>query len=262
MNLIVNYCYGNKLFDNFDFNIYLESLDKIDNTTKVLLITNCDKEKVASIAHHYDAVLEFFREVTHIDELIYNFVSACSDQYEYIIISDARDVIFQKNPFDYMIENGKNLYMISEGMQIRDSIPNYNWVFNLMKSQRDNSENIFLNQVVNGGVFGGKIEHVMMLLLLSITNCNRNSHEPVYNQPVYSFLENFLTMTKFVEICKPSTSLFCITGEGVLRHGVPMKIVDGLACNETEEPYYIIHQWDRTFFAEEVRSRYLEGQKE
>lgn len=102
----------------------------------------------------------------------------------------------------------------------------------------------------------------MMLLLMSFTNRNRNSHDPVYNQPVYCFADCYLKMAKFAEICNPSTSLFCITGEGVGKHGVPMKIVDGLACNENNEPYYIVHQWDRTFFAEEVRSRYLEGQQE
>ena len=262
MNLIINYCYGEKLFESFDYDIYLQSLDKIDNATKILLVTNSDKQKVENISHHYNAVIEFFNDIANIDEIIYQFISTCSHNYEYIMINDCRDVIYQKDPFGYMIENGKNIYMVSEGMQVRDSAPNYNWMFNLMKSQRDFNERAFTNQVVNGGVKGGKINHVMMLLLISITNTNRNSYAPIYDQPVYCFIEYYLKMANFAEICKPDTSLFCITGEGVGKHGVPMKIVDGLACNENDEPYYIIHQWDRTFFAEEVRSRYLEGQKE
>jgi hypothetical protein len=69
-------------------------------------------------------------------------------------------------------------------------------------------------------------------------------------------------MAKFIEICKPTTSTFCITGEGVGKHEVPMKIIDGLACNENDEPYFIVHQWDRTLFADQIKNRYLEGLNE
>lgn len=41
MNLIINYCWGNKLFESFDFKIYLQSLDKIDNAQKVLFVNKC-----------------------------------------------------------------------------------------------------------------------------------------------------------------------------------------------------------------------------
>ena len=68
MNLIINYCYGEKLFESFDYDIYLQSLDKIDNATKILLVTNSDKQKVENISHHYDAVLEFFNDIANIDE--------------------------------------------------------------------------------------------------------------------------------------------------------------------------------------------------
>ena len=262
MNLVINHCYGDKLFKSFDNNIYLESMDKIKNAKKVLLFTNTSHEDIKKVAKYYDIIIEFKAEIIYLDEIFYEFLSTCSDEYEYVLVSDSRDVIFQKDPFEYMIENKKNIYMTSEGMKVKDSIPNNNWVFNLLKSQRDFNEQVFENQVLNGGVFGGKAEHIMMLLLMSFTNRNRNSHNPVYNQPVYCFADYYLKMAKFAEICKPDTSLFCITGEGVGKHGVPMKIVDGLACNENDEPYCIVHQWDRTFFAEEVRSRYLEGQKE
>ena len=259
MNLIINYYWGDDIFEKDDLKIYLRSLDKIKNTRKILLFSKSSHEKINQISQHYDGAIEFFADINYLDEVIYEFISTCSHLYEYILINDSRDVIFQKDPFEYMSLNQKNIYMTSEGMKLKHSAPNYNWVFNLMKTQRDFSEHVFENEVVNGGVFGGKIEYVMLLLMISFTNRNRNSSSPIYNQPVYSFIENYLKMANFVEICKPHTSLFCITGEGVGKHGVPMKIIDGLACNENDEPYFIVHQWDRTFFAEEVRNRYLEG---
>lgn len=262
MNLIINYCWGNKLFESFDFKIYLESLDKIDNAQKVLFVNKCYFAEIEKISHHYSIILYFDQEAIHLDEVIFNFLGQNSNTFKNVLICDSRDIILQKNPFEYMENNNKNLYLTSEGMTVAESPPNYTWMVHLSKTQRDYNDEVYENQVINGGVFGGKIEHVMYLLMISFTNTNRNSSNPICNQTIYSFIEYFLKSLNFVEICKPDTSLFCITGQGVGKHGVPMKIVDGLACNENDEPYYIVHQWDRTFFAEEVRSRYLEGQKE
>ena len=262
MNLLINYFWGNKLFESFDLQIYLKSLDTVENAQKVLLVNNCNPEEISKVAHHYDIILEFNNDVIFLDNLIYEFLSNHTDIFDYVLICDSRDVLFQKNPFEYINKNKKSLYLTSEGMEIEKSAPNHDWMFGLIKTQRDYKYEVFKNLVVNGGVVAGKLEHVMYLLMISFTNTNRNSSLPIYNQTIYSYIELYLRSAKFVEICKPDTSLFCITGEGVGKHDVPMKIVDGLACNENDEPYYIVHQWDRTFFAEEVRSRYLEGQKE
>lgn len=252
MNLIVNCIWGTKLFENNAMEPYLKSLDKIDNAQKALLVTRCNPLDLEKISHHYDVIIEFSKDIIHCDYVIFDFISAHSDVFENVLFCDTRDVILQKNPFDYMNTSDKKLFLVSEGMNITESAPNYNWLIRLLKTQRDFNDDMFLNQVVNGGVFGGKIEHVIYLLMLAFTNTNRNSSEPIFNQTVYSFIEYYLKTTKFTEICKPDTSLFCLTGEGVGKHGVPMKIVDGLACNENSEPYYIFHQWDRTHFADEV----------
>lgn len=257
MNLIINYCWGTKLFENNDMNIYLQSLDTIENAQKVLLVHRCNPVEIERISHHYNAVLEFKQDIILLDEVIFTFLAQNSNMFENVLVCDSRDVIFQKNPFEYIENNNKKLYLVSEGMDLLKTPQNYNWMVRLLKTQRDYNDDVFTNQVVNGGVFGGKIEHVIQLLLLSFTNTNRNSSNPIYNQTIYSYAEYFLKKLDFVEICKPDTSLFCITGEGVGKYGVPMKVVDGLACNENSEPYYIIHQWDRTFFADEVRNRFL-----
>jgi hypothetical protein len=255
MNLIINYFWGNKLFENNDLSIYLQSLDKIEDCQKVLFVNNCNSAEIEKISHHYNTVLYFNQSVNHLDEVIFTFLSQNTNTFKNVIICDSRDIIFQKNPFEYMENNNKDLYLTSEGMNIEQSPPNYTWTVRLLKTQRDYNDEVFLNQVVNGGVIAGTIEHVIYLLMISFTNTNRNSSDPIFNQTIYSFIEYYLKNLNFVEICRPDTSVFCITGEGVGKHGIPMKIVDGLACNENSEPYYIVHQWDRTFFADEVRSR-------
>lgn len=262
MNLILNYCWGNKLFESNDFNIYLESLDTIKDVEKVLLVYNSNIDELSKIAHHYDKIIAFDKNIDYIDQVFYEFLCNFSDKYEYVLICDSRDVIFQKNPFEYLEKQKKDLYLVCEGMKVKDSDPNYDWMFRLSKTQWDYNDAIFRNYVINGGILAGKIEHLIYLIMISFTNTNRNSKYDIYNQTIYSYIEFYLRSAKFVEICHPDKSLYCITGEGVGKHGVPMKIVNGIACNENDEPYYIVHQWDRTFFAEEVRSRYLEGQKE
>ena len=257
MNLLLNCIWGNKIFENDSMQPYLQSLKNINNAQKVLLFNDCEHEKIEKISKNYDLILEFHNDLNHIEQLIYEFLAQNSDLFENVLFCDTRDVIIQKDPFEYIEKNNKKLYLTSEGMNITQSAPNYDWMVRLFKTQRDFNDEIFLNQVINGGVFAGKIEHVMYLMMISFTNTNRNSTQPIFNQTIYSFIEYYLRSAKFVEICRPDTSLFCITGEGVGKHGVPMKIVDGLACNENSEPYYIVHQWDRTFFADEVRSRFL-----
>lgn len=259
MNLILNYCWGNKLFDNDDFLIYLESLDSVKNVDKILLVKDCDISQISKIAHHYDKVIEFKKDILYLDQVFYEFLCSCSDAYEYVLMCDSRDIIFQKDPFDYIIKQNKNLYLVCEGMQVQDSDPNYDWMFRLNKTQWQHDDKIYTNQVINGGVLAGKIEHLIYLLLISFTNTNRNSRYEFYNQTIYSYIEFYLRLANFVEICHPLNSLYCITGEGVGKHNIPMKIVNGIACNENDEPYFILHQWDRTFFAEEIRNRYLEG---
>lgn len=261
MNLILNYCWGNKLFDNDDFLIYLESLDSVKNVDKILLVKDCDINQISKIAHHYDKVIWIDYDILNLDQFIYHFLCSLTEKYEYVLICDSRDIIFQKNPFEYMKYTNKSLYLVSEGMKVTDSAPNYEWMIRLNKTQWQLNDIGFNNFVLNGGCIGGKIEYMILLIMISFTNTNRNSKQDIYNQTVYTYIEYFLRSAKFVEICHPQESIYCITGEGVGKHGVSMKIVDGLACNENDEPYYIIHQWDRTFFADEVRNRYIEGRK-
>ena len=149
MNLVINHCYGDKLFKSFDNNIYLESMNKIKNAKKVLFFQNTSYEDIEKVAQYYDIIMEFKPDIhVYLDEIFYEFLSTCSDEYEYVLISDSRDVILQKDPFDYMIENKKNIYMTSEGMKVKDSIPNNNWVFNLLRSQRDFNQQVFENKTI------------------------------------------------------------------------------------------------------------------
>ena len=112
MNLVINHCYGDKLFKSFDNNIYLESMNKIKNAKKVLFFQNTSYEDIEKVAQYYDIIMEFKPDIhVYLDEIFYEFLSTCSDEYEYVLISDSRDVILQKDPFDYMIENKKNIYM-------------------------------------------------------------------------------------------------------------------------------------------------------
>mgnify|MGYP000141146693 CR=1 FL=1 len=44
--------------------------------------------------------------------------------------------------------------------------------------------------------------------------------------------------------------------EAIKRDNVNIKFINGLACNENEEPYYLFHQWDRTKYAYFIRESF------
>jgi len=60
--------------------------------------------------------------------LYYDFLLRHKDEYKYVLLTDVRDVYFQRDPFDFAIENG--LYCATEGKtkKIQDCSFNGRWV--------------------------------------------------------------------------------------------------------------------------------------
>ncbi len=260
-NLIMNQLRGNKIFESLDLEIYLESLSKIKNADKLVLTDNSvSEENIAKLKSIYDIVI--FGEVSYyyVYYLFLDIVKQYYKDYDYILYIDTRDVIIQKNPFDYMISKPDiDLFLVCEGMKIEENDINMYWHQLLKSTQIFHHKDSEKLPVVNGGTFGGKSKDVFYHLLTAVSNSNRKSNGVIPDQAIYSDMAHFMGDLKFVEYCHPYTSTFCATGEAIKRDNVNVNFVNGQVCNENNEPYVLFHQWDRTEYAKQIRHNFKNG---
>lgn len=257
-NLIMNQLRGDKIFESLDLEIYLKSLSKIKNADKLVLTDKSVSEaNIAKLKSIYDIVI--FGEVSYyyVYYLFLDIVKQYYKDYDYILYIDTRDVIIQKNPFDYMISKPDiDLFLVCEGMKIEENDINMYWHQLLKSTQIFHHKDSEELPVVNGGTFGGKSKDVLYHLLLAVTNANRKSDGIIPDQAIYTDMNYFMSDLKDVEYCHPYSSEFCATGEAIKRNNVDIKFINGQACNEDNEPYFLFHQWDRTEYADEIRNKH------
>lgn len=255
-NLLINYLAGDKLFESIDLEIYFKSLKKINNADKFVITNNVSESNLEKLKKTYDKVIFGEAPFYYIYHLFYDVLKQYGKDYDYAMYIDTRDVIIQKNPFDYMASKPeKDMFLVCEGMKVIENDFNLAWHKILSSTQIFPNKDGENNLITNGGTIGGKVKDFMYILLLAITNANRKAPGMITDQSIYTSLYPYLKDLETVEYCHPYTSTLCATGEGIKYKNVDIKFIDGVACNLQGEPYYLFHQWDRTEYAEQIRNK-------
>lgn len=256
-NLLINYLSGDKIFESIDLEIYFDSLKKIDNADKLVVVNNVSDKNIKLLEKKYDKIV--FKEAPfyYIYYKVFEVLAEYAQDYEYALYIDTRDVIIQKNPFDYFASKpDKDLFLVCEGMKSVENECNLYWHQLLSSTQIFPNQDGENNLVINGGTIGGKVSNYMYMLLLAITNSNRKSDGVITDQSIYNSLYPYLQMMKNVELCHPYADTFCCTGEAIKRNNIDIFFDGQYACNEKGEPYYLFHQWDRTELAGQIRRKH------
>lgn len=256
-NLLMNFFYGDKIFSSLDIEIYQKSLDKVKNIDKVAFVKDISKENMKYLENNYNYIVPVNLQFYYIYFDFFFFLKDLKKEYNYVMYIDTRDVIIQKDPFEYMSKMpDKKMFFACEGMKVTENDINYSWN-QLLRSTEVMPHTFYQDlDVVNGGTIGGKREELLYAYLLAMTNANRKSNGIIPDQAIYSYLSVLMKGFNHVEFCHPMRDNYCITGEAVKRNNVKMQMINGLACNMDGEPYHIFHQWDRTEYADEIRNRY------
>jgi hypothetical protein len=258
-NLLMNFFSGDDIFESLDLKIYQKSLEKIKNVDKVAFVRDVSEKNLKYLHANYDFIVNTNIDFYYIYFEFYFFIKDNAKDYEYIMYLDTRDVIIQKDPFEYMKSMpNKKMFFTCEGMKVVENGVNLTWNKNLRDTELLPHTFYEELEVVNGGTIGGKREDLLYAYLLALTNANRKAEGVITDQAIYSYMTVLMKGFEQVEFCHPRTDNYCITGEGVKRHGVEMQMIDGLACNMQGEPYHLFHQWDRTEYAEEIRKNFKE----
>ena len=86
---------------------------------------------------------------------------------------------------------------------------------------------------------------------------DRNSSNFIHDQTVLTFLNLYLLFFHNVEICNPHSSNFCITGEAIAKFDFDFNYDNNFNfLNNSNNFYYIVHQWDRTPLKNNIISKF------
>jgi hypothetical protein len=267
-NLAITYAAGETFFDNPDFWIYLESLCKIPDTTKIVITHEMSDEVCQRIrdmhvnVHRVDPKkMKYIARDRHL--ATWDFLLDHGHKYKYVMITDSRDVYFQSSPFKW-IEDWKSRFggvhgdlgflkhfiiLTSEGFNI--SASGWNCI-EQFEFQRDVPEDFRQEdrkrEVVNGGVILGTPRAVQhhLYLMWAVTLKTAGT---ITDQATLNWMYHHLQEDDTYCLSNPHRDWLCITGEGIKEGHVDMPLVkDGMWCNphlDGNPPYCIIHQWDR-----------------
>jgi hypothetical protein len=183
--------------------------------------------------------------------------------HDYVVITDARDVIFQRDPFAFCERISEDRVILTgEGFAHKQS------PFNLIdqfEAQRELGDFQIAQAdwpVMNAGVLAGPADKVKQLCLTIWSNCLR-CRGRCTDQGVFNYLCYYLRQDPVYYVANPNEDPWCITGEALKENLMDIEVVyqDGELRMNDKTPYFIFHQWDRTKYCEEILQKYGEGVK-
>lgn len=260
-NLLLNFMDGNRILELVDTEIYLSRLNKFKSFKKLICVYNVDSAQIEKLKKFYDYVVPVdkglktfnFCYLAYFDWLCKN-----GKDFDYVLHCDMRDVIFQKDPFEFMVNhNDKELFLVAEGMKIFENDCNKMWHDWVLNTLAYNIEKYDDSYVLNGGTYGGKINAFLNYCTLILTAMNRRYNYIIPDQAMLGYLYRQLKQNPNVFISHPYNDNFCATGEAIKWGNIEVTFDGKNVCDSDSNPYYIFHQWDRTNMAENIRNNYL-----
>jgi len=246
-NLLVNFSVGDKCIDSLEGDIFLRSLSKFKTFEKAVFVSNVSPNNIKKLEKYFDIIIPNNENLYTSYLALYNWLVQHIDEYKYVMHSDLRDVIIQKDPFEFFESNPEtNMFYSLEGMQIKDNDCNLWWEQSLKSILRSHNSSYENEYVINGGIFGGKIEHMINHCLMMFSNTNRKSQFLVMDQQFLGYLSQYLKANPKNMLCHPYNDTFACTGEAIKRDNVEVYFDGNYVTNKDGEPYCIFHQWDRT----------------
>jgi len=187
---------------------------------KCLVLMNCDKATVQKVTDAGFSVIGFNQDaagnltyqsnlMVHVERFIHIYNILRTNEYRFVITTDVKDVIFQKNPSEWMEKNlpeNDDLIFSSESMKYKDEPwGDQNLVETFGAGIYEDFKN---NTIFNVGVLAGRGFAMKDLLLNIFLSC--------INRPI--------------KICDQSTFNVMISRHPYIKTSLYTKSEDGWAC--------------------------------
>ena len=261
----------------------------------VLAVTNVTVEELEKIAQKGVKILAYGQKDAdgnytsnsqmppHVERFfhIWNFLNTTNEEYGYVITTDVRDVVFQKNPQTFLRmgnEETPELVAAGEGLKYKDEPWGNNNYLQAFGPFFHNQ--IKDNEIYNVGVIAG-YHGVVRDLMLMLLQMSVNRPIPIVDQAVYNFLLNidmFREITMFTGndsgwACNLGTTLGAIasgSGDIGMKNDPTAQLIyqTKYLCNQpkidndivttsNDMPFCIVHQYDRVSgLADKIRRKY------
>ena len=259
-------CSTNYTWDTLKY--WVNSINKSGfDGDKVLILMNCDKETTKKVIESGFTVIGFEQDSdgnlvynnpkipVHVERFVHIYNYLCNNEYRYVITTDVKDVIFQRNPFEDIEDHlGQRQHMIfaSESM--------------LYKDEAWGNENLFQtfgpfiyekfknNEIYNVGVLAGK-GFAIRDLAMNIFAATLGKPIPICDQSTFNFLISQEPYKSTSRYCKSEDSWAAQLGTTADPSKIEMhrpflleaepKMIDEKVTTSTGKEFTIVHQYDR-----------------
>lgn len=294
MNDLILGCVTNYNFDQIK--PWVNSIEKSGFTGhKMMIVYNVDFDVVQKLQERDFTVFALGKDETAkkftynktnwniVVERFYHswlFLNNIETPIRYVIATDVKDVIFQRNPsewIDQTLHRGSDfhtqfsrnkLIVSSEGIEYKNEM----WGNHNMRQSFPFAHTHMLHQNIwNCGVLAGSYDYIKDLFLNIFTICsNMPSHIPGGGGPDQAALNLLMSMHPYKDVTYYATSQDAWAAQ-LGTTADPKKIElyrqhltdsepvfeDGIVKNKDGVPYYIVHQYDRVNQASDILRRYV-----
>jgi hypothetical protein len=233
---------------------------------KVLILMNCDKDTVQKITDAGFSIIAFNQDangnltyqsqlMVHVERFVHIYKLLKDNQYRFVITTDVKDVIFQKNPSVWLENNltdKENLVFASESIKYKDEPWGRE---NLTQCYGQGIYEDFKNNTIfNVGVLAGRGYAMRDLVLQLFLNCI-NRPIPIVDQAVFNVMISRHPYLDSSMYTTSETGWACQLGttadpskidsfRSFLLEPSPKLEGDKVVTSEGIE-YTIVHQYDR-----------------
>jgi hypothetical protein len=230
------------------FNGSYETVQKISDSGFNVIVFEDDEQN--QMFNHETPVPIHVERFFH----IYNLLKDTWQDYDYVVTTDVKDVVFQKNPIEWLKENlgDKKLVAGSEAIRYKDEA----WGDeNLMQTYGPYIYSIFKeNEIYNVGTLGGTAEY-MKDLAFNIFFNSVSRPIKIVDQAVFNVLIQTQPFKDSIYFAKQSDGWACQAGTVAdpskmdvfrpnLLEAEPIWN-DGKVLTSTFKEFTIVHQYDR-----------------
>jgi len=188
---------------------------------KVMILMNCDKDTVQKVSDAGFDIIAFGQDaegnlaynsnmMVHVERFYHIYQHLKNKDYRYVITTDVKDVIFQKNPVQWLEENlpegHEDLIFSSESIKYKDEP----WGDQNLRETFGTQiyEDFKDNTIYNVGVLAGRGYAMKDLMMNIFTSC----------------------LGRPIKICDQSTFNFLISQHPYLKTSMYAQSEDGWAC--------------------------------
>jgi hypothetical protein len=183
-----------------------------------------------------------------------NFLKIFKQSYDYVISTDIKDVVFQKNPEEWVENNIQNYDIISSSESIKFKNENWNKYHLYATLGNEIGKSLENHEVQNVGILAGKIDFIIeiceYLYSNRLENIETGGDQALFNYIIYNELKEKTLFTSLedgwslncgVIACDRTENEF----KNYLTNKPPYMDKDNIIRNHKHEEIYIIHQYDR-----------------